>query len=1272
MRKLLLLSLMLFCILHGYAQAEFDNIDENGTTWRFTLEEVNGEKKAVLTFAYDYGEEIVIPEYAIFEDKKYPVYRIKDPFSYPSDKLKKVTLPKTVTILDHTFYGLNGLTEIINTSQIEACYNRVFNNTGIQSIDLSNCLVFKDDDGYWDSKGMFGNCTNLQEVKLAQAHINIPSSCFAGCPSLKNINLEFCDTIGENAFAGCSSLTSFLNLQSIKSIGYQAFEDCTSLQEVSLPSSLESISGFKGCTNLTKINLEDCKIIGFQAFIDCSNLKEINLKNCKQIQGEAFFNCSSLTKIDLPNCESLIGNDIFRNCNNLQSVSLGKNVTSIPSSCFLNCVNLRNINLENCTEIERDAFNNCPSLENINLENCKTIGQAAFCGCSSLENIDLKNATTLGWSAFYDCTYLSNIKFSEKITNIEKDAFKDCNSLNIEINSPSVPKLGCSFPSNTIITVPSNSLDAYRTANIWKENAGQIFAIGTKQDYDVKTTAQDNAPGLLQQLDRDNLNSVVTLKVSGTINSYDIMLFRNKMDNLHHLDLSDADIVANPYEYYEECSTQDSTLNDHAFTGLGKLISIKLPKSVKYIYRAFQDCTNLTSVELPERLNFTYDSFVRCSHLIDIKFYDCENIDYNSFYGCSSLKDIKLPQNLKNIGSGAFYACSSLKSVILPEGLEKLSSSVFANCGNLRYVALPTSLKKIEESAFYGCALDSISLPGVTYIGDGAFRDNKNLKELRVPSTLEKIEDKAFSDCNLEKVYAYTVLPINISQNTFDNFSNISLYVPTQSVDNYYLNTQWSQFKEIHEFNEPYKYFYLDKEYTLDDKRFDGTPDIDIKEDGGLNVDGKDNQEAGDITIGGDADKGNSGTLITDGNVNAKKIKFEIKVSANKWYFFSFPFDIKFTDTKAPGEYKWKMYDGSIRADQGTGGWVDIAKNEAWLKQGAGYIFQTNKDGLLTLSVTKEKFGQLDANNVMTELDTYPSGNNFDASWNFIGNPQTSYFNVNDLGYQAPITVWNGNSYEAVRPGDDDYTLHPFEAFFVQKPTAVTGIEFKAEDRLTKTGSIIRAQETKARRIGRGITPNRLIINLSVSDGTQTDKTRVVFNNQKSRDYEMDCDAAKFMTMTAAPQLYSVEGKGTKFAINERPMGSVQLGFSTKKAGTYTISAARMDQPMLLKDNQAGITFDLTNGDYEFTSGAGTFNTRFMLIANGSVTGIADIINQTGVNIMPTDEGLSINGTNGKTVNVYNLNGMQVASRNTDGMLSLPTGVYIVKVEGMSTKVMVK
>ena len=1089
------------------------------------------------------------------------------------------------------------------------------------------------------------------------------------------------------AFNNCYNLTEVVNSQYITKCDEAAFNH-TSLTSIDL-TNCKYVSGFSGCNKLKTVTLKVCETIGFCAFTDCTNLVSLGeTANVRSIGTNAFYGCESLTALDLSNCDTL-ENYIFYDCNSLKDIKLSKTLTIIPDYQFKGCPKITNINISNVTSIGREAFKNCSNITKVDLTNVKTIGESAFEGtglkeinlpvakkierdafryCNNLTKVELANVDTIGTSAF-EGTGLKEITLPTTITSIGNNAFNDID--NVTINATKVPSLDSFFGQNTVVFVPEEAVNAYKAADVWKDFAGQIFAIGTKTDYDVKTTAQDNAPGLLQQLDRNNLNNIVSLKVSGTINGYDIMLFRNKMDNLHHLDLSDADIVANPYEYYEGNCTQDSILGKHSFSELDKLISVKMPNSVKQINAAFNGCKNLTSVVLPEKLISLDGTFETCSKLENVEFKSCQNIKYRAFRDCSSLRSITLPSNLTNLDEDCFYH-SGLDSVIIPNNVEEIGGSAFGWCGNLKYVSFPPSLKKINRFAFERCALDSVSLPGLVFIGDNAFANNSNLKELRVPSTLEKIEESAFTGCGLEKVYAYTVLPISISQGTFDNFSNISLYVPTQSVDNYYLNTQWSQFKEIHEFNEPYKYFYLDKEFTLENKRFDGTPDIDIKEDGGLKVDGKDNQEAGDVTIKGDGDKGNSGTLITDGNLNAKKMRFDISVSDNKWYFFSFPFDIKLSDTKAPGEYKWKMYDGSIRADQGSGGWVNLPDNEEWLKQGKGYIFQTNKAGTLTLKVTKEKFGQLDANNIMKELDVFPSGNNFDASWNFIGNPQTSYYNVNDLGYEAPITVWNGNSYEAVRPGDDDYTLHPFQAFFVQKPTASSAIEFKAEDRLTKTGSEIRAQETKARRLARGFVPSRMIINLNVSDGSLSDKTRVVFNDKKSRNYEMDCDAAKFMTLTQAPQLYSVEGKGTKFAINERPMGSVQLGFTAKKSGTFTISAVRMDQPMLLKDNVAGITIDLTNGDYEFTSEAGTFNKRFLLTPNSSVTSIADVMKKTGVNILPTEEGIQINGCNGKNVDVYNLNGAQVASSNSDGMLRLSAGVYIVKVNGMSTKVMVK
>ena len=116
----------------------------------------------------------------------------------------------------------------------------------------------------------------------------------------------------------------------------------------------------------------------------------------------------------------------------------------------------------------------------------------------------------------------------------------------------------------------------------------------------------------------------------------------------------------------------------------------------------------------------------------------------------------------------------------------------------------------------------------------------------------------------------------------------------------------------------------------------------------------------------------------------------------------------------------------------------------------------------------------------------------------------------------------------------------------------------------------------------------------------------------------------------------------------------------------------RMDQPVLLRDNVMNVTYDLSNGDYQFTSEAGTFDDRFMIMIDGSATGVADIARESGVNILPMQGGMNITGTEGQTVNVYAFSGAIVATRTSDGFLSLTKGVYVVEVGQMKAKVAVK
>ena len=609
--------------------------------------------------------------------------------------------------------------------------------------------------------------------------------------------------------------------------------------------------------------------------------------------------------------------------------------------------------------------------------------------------------------------------------------------------------------------------------------------------------------------------------------------------------------------------------------------------------------------------------------------------------------------------------------------LKSLGDSAFKKCIELENIEFPSMLKSIGSSAFEGCSnLKTISLSEVETIGRSAFSGCDQLNEVRIPSTLKSIGDYAFKCSNLKRIYTYTIEPVDIGQNTFITFCGLKVYVPKQAYNNYYWNTQWSQYNWMVLFDEPYKYFYLNKEYTLND-RFTGDPDIDINPGGGIIVPGNPelpDQDADTIHIKGDGK--NWASIIANANLNAKGLYIDITIKANRWYFFSFPFKVRKADISCGKNVKFvfRTYNGAIRAEYGKGGWIDLKESEEYLYPGKGYIFQASLDCTLSIKIEKSKFGKLPKVDVDTKLDIHTSTNEQNASWNFVGNPFTAFYDINDMGYTSPITRWNSdsNTYEAVRPGDDNAFLNPFEAFFVQCPKDNDDINFGGDNRLTQTGrdKKMNSQMQKARMEGQ-FDVQRQIVNLTLSDGTTTDKTRVVFNPDKKAGYERDCDAAKFES-NGASELYTVEALAGRLAINERPEGSVKIGYRAAKVGEYTIAAQRMDRQVLLRDNDLQITFDLTQGDYHFTSDAGEFDNRFMLLIDNSTTGIGDIVTTTGVNVKPTDSGLNISNLQGKTLHVYALNGALYATRTQDGFLGLAKGVYLVEVEGLKAKFMVR
>lgn len=766
----------------------------------------------------------------------------------------------------------------------------------------------------------------------------------------------------------------------------------------------------------------------------------------------------------------------------------------------------------------------------------------------------------------------------------------------------STPPIYGSTSENVIFKIPSNYLDAYRTADGWKDIADRIISQDAKTEYTITTTAKPESSGIHEKIGEENLNNVISLKVSGTINSYDLMIIRNKMHNLRHLDLTDANIVANSFQYFSGYSTEDNILGGCAFYNFQTLQTVRLPRTITSIGNsAFKNCDALKSVEISAGV---------------------KTIGSYAFESCDALKSIKLPEGLTSIGSQTFYWCNSLESVELPSTLESIGEYAFYYCRRLTTVNLPSRLKTIDSYAF----------------------SDTSLKEIHIPSSVTSIGGNAFNISGLTDVYAYTIEPIQIRQNTFSAWNTATLHVPSFSYSRYYWNTQWSQFSKIVEFEGtfPYDYFYANNDLRFDDDTgiMEGTPDADLNWDAGLIVETtKSILHLGKVTMS------ETGSIIANDNLTVDELYLNMEINGFQWYFISLPYRVKISNITAPGNYVIRYYDGNERASRGGGGWKDYT--DTYLQPKQGYIIQCDNYGTLTMLVEKADM-DFSGGTRQDALTNYASSSVQNASWNFLGNPHSSYFDIDDTGYDAPITVWNGSSYQAVRAGDDQYHLAPMQGFFVQKPEGKDEISFPASGRHTynQWADRVAAKEKSASRSRGNDNTIRHIVNLTIGSGESiADRARVVYNELKSADYEMDCDAAKFLSDQSAAQLYTLGHDGTQYAINERPLCEVSLGYVAKQQGELTISAPRMDCPVWLYDKVMNITHDLSLGGYTFATEAGAFEGRFTLMTDNSATSIENLEILSGKN----------------TTNNYTLSGIRTSGEGR-GIIIIKNGNHTIKV----------
>ncbi len=383
--------------------------------------------------------DLVIPAEVTYEGKTYAVTGIRSSVFADCTKLKSVSIPSTVVIIESGAFS--------NCTQLEKVYMLCANAT--------------------IGENTFYNCTNLKGV-----YINDLAAWFSLKFKNGNYGPAYSNPMyyAHDLYVNGKLLTGELVVpDGVRSIGQYALYGCHNIEGLTIGSGVTSIADM--------------------AFADCSDLQYVNWKaarvNTNPNSGVRLFGTNnSIKQVTFGDEVEIIPHSACCGLSALESVKMGKNVRSIGYYAFEFCTSLRSVNLPRTIEnILANAFNGCTGLEAIHIEDLKwwceldfqamrvnpltlahhlylneeeildltipdgvtTIKQNAFQGASALKSLTVpEGVTEIQGHAFEDCSGLATVNLPVTIKRISGSAFNGCSG---------IKDFNCYFPDPTIVEV---------------------------------------------------------------------------------------------------------------------------------------------------------------------------------------------------------------------------------------------------------------------------------------------------------------------------------------------------------------------------------------------------------------------------------------------------------------------------------------------------------------------------------------------------------------------------------------------------------------------------------------------------------------------------------------------------------------------------------------------------------------------------------------------------------------------------------------------------
>ena len=729
------------------------------------------------------------------------------------------------------------------------------------------------------------------------------------------------------------------------------------------------------------------------------------------------------------------------------------------------------------------------------------------------------------------------------------------------------------------------------------------------------------------------LPKVDVLRLKGSLNKEDWATIKN-MTGLSYLDMTETTVTEIPAEAFTNNRIKTikwpanlKVIGGKAFYDKSLRGHLVLPETLDSIGPSAFYKNSIESVSMPHKqIAFANDIFRENPNLTKVEFNSCASyMTNNMFYSCKKLRSVSGMECVKTIGGSVFAECDSLRTVgdIVPTTIGRYA---FYNCKKLESFDL-SQVTSVGEYAFHSChSFKSVHMPNVTSLGNLCFYDCAGLTEVSVGDKISQIAREAFRSCpslktvtlgasvsyidyyafsnsSVEKLYVNSPTPPGVYNNDVFGSTSGTLYVPEYSMVSYKLHDYWSKFTSVDVNPNPVTSLTLNGKLSLtSNARIPDSPNVKMNPGSSFIVNGNKDQALGFFAA--DYNNDVSSSIISRcNNMTSTASEVRYYLDDRYWYFICPPFDVRMSDI-----YAWKgnqvairYYDSEARAAGSTSNWKDVAP-DATLKAGQGYIFKTSSDDHVCMPATEETHNQIFRSQaVTTPLSEYSSDDANARNWNLVGNPYACFYDIYRMDYTAPLTVWNSvnKTYNAYSIADDDFALHPMEAFFVQKPDGVEAITFQPEGRQI-TSTIDHSASVKAMA---GKAASRRFIELELSNGITDDHTRLVVNPQAQETFDANNDASKMMSTDITAQIFSVQGDEA-YAIKEAPFaaGQAEIGMWFPADGQYVVNITRADVKVELMDNGAVVPMP-----YTFTADEGFCEGRFVLRITTDPTAIEGV-----------------------------------------------------------------